>query len=338
MNPTDANNSVVETSSTAQEVEQEIPSAGPERIEWQKTGKTTPKADSTPAPEVDKTKSAPASETGKVQEKKSPAAERLEEVLADLKSAGLTPAELKTYKREAAKQTQAEPSPAKQPEVVQKLEAPKEPAMEDPKYAGDDGWKMYEADVRKFNKDFAEYSANQAVEKFKSDQVKAEQSKKFDAEVVEAKKRYPDFDKIAPAVATAINQDAQIPYAVKQVIEDSPVFFDLTYVLGENTEALAEFQKLARTDPRAAIKKVILMEQGIEAKLAGTEAARNDKGQFQPTPEKKGKTVSSAPEPPRELGGKGTPPADEVEAALESDDQAAYNAAKNRRDLASRKG
>lgn len=337
MNPTDANNVAVETSSTAQEVEQEIPSAGPERIEWQKTGKTTPKADSTPAPEVDKTKSAPASETGKVQEKKSPAAERLEEVLADLKSAGLTPAELKTYKREAAKQTQAEPSPAKQPEA-QKLEAPKEPDMKDPKYAGNDGWEKYEADVKQFNKDNAKYEANQAVEKFKSDQVKAEQSKKFDAEVVEAKKRYPDFDKIAPAVATAINQDAQIPYAVKQVIEDSPVFFDLTYVLGENTEALAEFQKLARTDPRAAIKKVILMEQGIEAKLAGTDAARNDKGQFQPTTEKKGKTVSSAPEPPRELGGKGTPPADEVEAALESDDQAAYNAAKNRRDLASRKG
>jgi hypothetical protein len=95
----------------------EVPRDGAAYAEWRQTGKlpeakpAQPKGESAPPKEssaegqVPKGKSAPVSETGKQdQEKQKPrdnAATRLNELLEDLRKAGLTPAELKTYKREA---------------------------------------------------------------------------------------------------------------------------------------------------------------------------------------------------------------------------------------------
>lgn len=343
MTPTDANTAAVETSSTAPaaEVEQSIPAAGPERIEWQRTGKYTPKADSTTAPEGEQSsKSAPASEAGKPQEKKSPAAERLDEVLADLKAAGLSPAELKTFRKEAAKSTQAESSPAQTPIEVKApapkaLEAPKEPDMTDQKYQVDGGWDIYTADVVQFNKDNAKYEAALAVENYKREQTQKQQSEVIAKEFAAAEKKYPDFNEKSGPLLNTLLTDKSIHPVVPEVVGNSPLFTDVLYVLGGE---MADFLQLAKTDPLRAVKKVGVIEHLIAEELAkspAAEAQRNEKGQF--TPEKKSKAVSDAPAPPVEVGGKGTPPADEVDAALESGDTRAYIDAQNRRDLASRK-
>lgn len=337
MTPTDANNAVVETSSATPEVEQSIPAAGPERIEWQKTG-TLPKAASTPAPEGEQSpKSAPASEAGK-QEKKSPAALRLEEVLADLKAAGFDgPADLKTFKREAAKTTQAEPSPAKQPEVkaAPAAEAPTKPDMKDPKYEGDAGWELYEADVDKYNRAFASFEAKNAVEAYKREQTQQEQLKHVLKQIETGRKTYADFDQRTEPVFKALTANLDSP--VSQVVGESPVFEHLMYAIGQQGE---EFLALVKSNPQMALKKAVILESLVMEELSKgkttEEKPRDDKGQFLP-PEKKAKTVSDAPPPPHEVGGKGTPPADEVEAALKSGDQTRYNDLMNRRDLANRK-
>jgi len=348
MNQTDANTPVVETSSTTPEVA--IPAAGHERIEWQKTG-NLPKAASTPAtdaakPEGEAAKSAPASEAGKPQEKKSPAAERLEELLTDLKTAGLTPAELKTFKREAAKSTQAESSPAKQPEVkaAPALEAPKEPSIDDPQYAGEDGWKKYEADVRKYNRELASYEAKKAVEDYKREQLQQQQAEKVAKEFTAAEQKYEGYKEKTQPLIDALIADMQAPAEQKTIhpvileaIGSNPLCADILYVLGPQKD---EFLALAKSNPVAALEKVAVVKHLISEELAKnstSDTARNEKGQFQAAPEKKAKAVSDAPPPPAEVGGKGTPPADEVEAALEREDTRAYIDAQNARDLARRK-
>src|SRR6187455_476367 len=83
----------------------EIPTGGADYLEWRKTGKL-PSAESAPAKESagDKPdKSAPAPEAGRPQQERKPrsnAESRLEEILTDLRTAGLSPSELKTFKRE----------------------------------------------------------------------------------------------------------------------------------------------------------------------------------------------------------------------------------------------
>ena len=97
----------------------EVPRDGAAYAEWRQTGKlpeakpAQPKGESAPPKESSaegqepKGKPAPASEAGnKEQEKPKPprdnAASRLNELLEDLRKAGLTPAELKTFKSDRA--------------------------------------------------------------------------------------------------------------------------------------------------------------------------------------------------------------------------------------------
>ena len=97
----------------------EVPRDGAAYAEWRQTGKlpeakpAQPKGESAPPKESSaegrepKEKVAPASEAGnKEQEKPKPprdnAASRLNELLEDLRKAGLTPAELKTFKSDRA--------------------------------------------------------------------------------------------------------------------------------------------------------------------------------------------------------------------------------------------
>lgn len=344
-NETTGANTAVETPSTATEQEVAIPSAGPERIEWQKTGEL-PKAASTPAPEGEQSpKSAPASEAGKpTQEKKSlsAAAQRVEELLADIKAAGFDgPGDLKTFRREAVKPTQAESSPAKQPEVkaapVTKLEAPKEPDMKDPAFQGADGWEKYEAAVRQYNKDNAKYESALAVETYKRDQAQQQQLQTVLAQIETGRKTYADFDTKTAPVFQALIADLNSP--VSEMVGESPVFEHLMYVIGGEGE---EFLALVKSNPKLALKKAVLLESLVMAELAKGKGAteekpRGDNGQFLP-PEKKSKAVSDAPEPPHEVGGKGTPQADEAENALKSGDMRKYMDVENRRDLARRKG
>jgi hypothetical protein len=169
--------------------------------------------------------------------------------------------------------------------------------------------------------------------------------KELDSRVAEAKKRYPDFDeRIQPAVKT-ITDDQQIPFAVKAVMNDSPVFVDLMYVLAE-PKALADLIQTAKTNPAAAIRKIVLTEQLVQAELAKAKTSAGADGKDKTATEGDGKTrdasgkfvansdtsqsskektdaaasepISRAPKPPTEVGGRATALTDDEEAALKA--------------------
>jgi len=170
-------------------------------------------------------------------------------------------------------------------------------------------------------------------------QIAAEQAQReLNSKVEDAKQRYPDWEqRIQPAVK-AITEDQSIPMAVKALINDSPVFVDLLYVLGE-ADTLKDLISTAKANPTAALRRIALTEQLVEAELAkqkgsdkapdksSENAAASDDGE-KSTPERDGsgkfvsakasEPISRAPKPPAELGGGGTPPADAVAAALKA--------------------
>lgn len=340
---------VTETPSTF-----EVPKDRAAYDQWRQTGKLPeqPKAESAPASaEGDRPteKPAPGSEPGKKpQERRDNAATRLNELLADLKRAGLTPAELKTFKREMQAQPQAEPVKTPAPEQTAKpakKEPPQKPVSTDPKFKT---WDEYEAARDQYAEDMAKFRAEEAVENYRQEQAQNQAQLTVKQKMAEAHTRYGDegIQHIQDA-AKAITSDQAIPPAVRAILDQSPVWTDVLYTLGQGGE-LQSFIDLAKADPGQAIRKAVLLEHLVTQELAkGAKAApaaddetpvRDASGKFQPkknTPEKR---ESEAPPPPREMSGRGTTPADEVEAALKSGDFAAYRRAQNARDLAARQG
>lgn len=329
----------------------QIPTERAAYDKWRATGEIpeSQPAESTPAKETSaegeqpEGKGAPASEAGKQKQepKRSTAETRLNELLADLKTAGLSPAELKTYRREAPQQQKTEQPAKAAPEQtekpVSKLEAPTKP---DPKDFEGKSWQEYEAAKDKYNEEMAEYKANARLEKYVSDQKQEAAAKELQAKVDDATKRYgKDATTTINETATAIFTDAKVPEQVKSLLSDSPVLVDLLYVLGSKPEDLSDFLGSARSSAGAAIRKIVLVERLVMDELAkgssGTEATgRGEDGKFK-APEKK---TTEAPPPPKEVGGRGGSPPDEVEDAVKRNDFTAFHEAENRRELARRKG
>ena len=314
----------------------EIPK-GADYANWRKTGslKTepvveTPKADPTPALSAETEKSAEeiasASEAESVQErpkpKRSNADSRLTEILKDLRDAGLTPAELKTFRKQAEQQTKADPSPvAAEPK---KAEGPKKPKIED-----FDTWDKYEAAKDKYYEDLADFKAQSAIQKSDADRAAREQQRTLQEKLTEARKRYSDYDIVAQPVLDAVfGKTSTVHPAVQAIVDASPVFTDLLYVIGGNEADMRDFLQTAKSDPIAAIRKTVLLERLVMEELAG-------EGEKHTVPEKK---VTGAPPPGREVTGKTGPPPDPVASAAEKGDMRAYREAANRRDLLKRKG
>ena len=95
---------------------------------------------------------------------------------------------------------------------------------------------------------------------------------------------------------------------------------DLLFVLGGKSDDMADFIASAHTSDSAAIRRLVLLEQGVIEELKG------GKGVSRETPEKgpDGKFVKRAPEtkttaappPPREVGGRSGQPPDEMAEVL----------------------
>lgn len=333
-------NTVVESSPTTEvQTEVNIPSDGPERQEWLKSGTLpAPKADSAPAKETSdapKGESAPASEAGKDQKPRDNAETRLKELLADLKQAGLSPAELKTFKREAQKQTQAESSPAKQPEVkaapVQELKPPVKPKVQD-----FESWEAFEEAKDKWAEEMATYTAKKAVQDDRKAQAEAQQTEKLTSELTAARERYKDFDTVVAPLWQQIATDKEIHPVVQEFVGRSTVMVDLMYAIGGDAETMSKFIAAAKTDPFTAMRYAMEAERLVMAELSKTKEGkdtRNDKGQFQASDKK----ITKAPPPPSEVTGSGTPPADEAEEALKSGDTRRYMDLENERALKSRR-
>jgi hypothetical protein len=336
-----AESSTVATTETAAP---EVPRSAEDYAQWRLTGKTPetvakPKEDSaTSKPSVSSTASEAV--TGK-QEKTAPkrdnAADRLKELLDDLKQSGYTPAELKTLRKQAAAEAGKTTEAPKVAETPQAPQPPKKPVQDD--YATYD---LYDAAIDKWHEAVADYRAELKLAE-RDRKTQAEASAKATTEKLDAAgKRYGEESKstITETAGTVFN-DPKIAGPVKALIDDSPVIADLLYTLGSKADDLQEFVTLARTNPGQAIRKVVLMERLIAEELAkgdkpaaGTEAGRDASGKFTP-PAKK---VTEAPPPPKEAGGRSAAPPDPVDRAAAANDFTTYRSEANRRDLARRTG
>jgi hypothetical protein len=320
---------------------------GAERREWQLTGKlpepkvlTTkedsststkpPKEESAPSSsDADKAKSAPAPEAGPKQEKTAKRTDESKRVQELLNERYELRKEIEALKQ-GKTATKAEPPPAK-PAEVKGLEAPVKPKQADFK-----DWDAYEAARDKYYEDVAEYKATKKIQEAEQDRVNRQNEQRLQAELAEGRKRYQDFDQVVLPAANTIFEDPQIAGIVKHVINASPVLTDLLYAIGGDKANLDDFIQKAKSDPLAAVRMAVITEQLVMQELKKTkdgkvtEPERNEKGQFQASPEKK---VTSAPPPPKEVGGKGTAPADPVQGALQRGDYKAYEAAQNAAEL-----
>jgi len=304
---------------------------------WRQTGElpgeSTPKEASTPSPKSSEkaaqaSEKAADSEPAKKQEHRSNAETRLTEILDDLRNAGLSPAELKTFKREA--KAAAQETPKAVPEQTEKPVDPQAPRK--PKFEDYSTYEEYEAAKDKYYEDLSEYRTMVAVERFRAEQRQEKSNVEAKAKLAEASARYGET--AAPTIVEAAKSifTETMPAGVKAIINDSPVVVDLLYVLNSKPGELAGFIELARTNPGQAIRKAVLMEQLVSEELGKSPATTRDtNGKFvSSAPETK---VSKAPPPPREVSGRGSPPPDEVEQALKHNDFRAFREAANRRDL-----
>jgi len=288
--------------------------AGPEPPKTE----SQPKADSTPA----KTSPDSGSDSGTDKPKQAPRLKtpedtgaRLAELIADLRAAGLTPKELKTFKREAQKEASAE-RPASETRVPDSkpAEAPKppefakaKPVLKDyddiEKYADAlTDWKMEKSD---FDRAYRDTQAKLAAD------VKAMREK--------AEERYgPEYEApLKHAAETIFTKDAgAIPGVIKAMINESDVMADLLYTLGTDRDALTDFVALSKDKPTKAIEKLVLLQQGIREELAKPKSvSRETEGEASATPPRgeNGKFVKAAeaqPETPKTPAKKATPAQD----------------------------
>ncbi len=358
------------TASSAAPETFEIPQDPQANLEWRKTGElpaasakaAKPKEDSTTSKPAspDKTgETAAASATAPQQEKakrENSAASRLDEILADLKTAGLSPLELKTYKRQAT--AAAADTPAKAaPETTVNLHGLVEPVMPLQSDLNADGTEKYptypqlKAAEDKYFKDYVDFKMKLAVAEDRQLRAQEKQQEALLVKVADAKTRYGDQTEATLREATAsIFSDQAISPVVKLMLNESAVLVDVMYVLGSKPEDLASFIDLAKTDPGKAIRKVAFLEQQVEQELshgsaaagsakgeASQSAGRDESGKFvsQNTP---AKTKPAAPPPAEELSTRGSAAPDPKDAALRNNDFAAFKAIEDREDLAKRRG
>jgi hypothetical protein len=251
---------------------------------------------------VPKGKSAPVSETGKQDQEKQKlrdnAATRLNELLEDLRKAGLTPAELKTYKRELKEAEKVVEQPKAAPE---KTENPTE--LKPPTKPKSDDFKTYEEyeDARdKYFEEMADYKAAKKFQEFQVEQARNAAYQSVQNKLNEAKARYvddPSAVETISATSRTLVSDQQIPLAVKSIIDQSEVWPDIVYTLGSKPEELQAFIKLGKENPDAAIRKAVLIEHLITQELskggkpetkseAKTDVTRDESGKFQKAAEK----------------------------------------------------
>ncbi|MGC2474936.1 MAG: hypothetical protein WA485_11420 [Candidatus Sulfotelmatobacter sp.] len=161
---------------------------------------------------------------------------------------------------------------------------------------------------------------------------------RMESQLTEARARYGDADKkIFPALRS-ITDDQRISPAVKQLINDSDVLVDLVYVLGSDAQELSKFVQLAKTNPGAAIRKLVTTEALVRDQLAansGKSSGRGNDGRFQKQASAEAEPMTRAPRPPVEVGGRTSHPENSSSSAVKSGDYRAAKAAFNREYLKS---
>lgn len=302
-----------------------------QRERWNKTGEIPkPKQESAPADKPEKTVApddAAEPGTAKRQEPtkrdKVTAEERKAQLNREIQDlvARRNAMKAEVESRDVKPEPKAEPSPAKATDA----DEPKEPALSDFK-----DYDEYEKSHRKWVRDFAKWSAEQAIQRFRQEQTQAEQQRQFQQQFEEGKKRYADFEEKVRPAAKALWENQQIIAPVKVAIGNSELALDLMYVLGGDEAQFNQFLETAKTDPVKAIKYIGKVEDLIRAEQSKAKAAPEKKeAPVQPQPR--------APKPPSEVGGRGSAAEDGLVAAARANDFRAFEAEQTRRVMASRK-
>jgi len=336
----------------------EIPTDSEGYSNWRMTGEvpankpkaakeSTPSAESAPASADDKSgKAAPASEAGKHTQEAKPrnnAETRLNELLADLKKAGLSPAELKTFKREvqADQQSAAAEKPKAAPETTAKPATGDGPPVKPDRATWSGTWEELETAMDKYHDDMADYKANQAVQRARQEDAQKASAKEMQAKLDDAKKRYgADAETKIVDSAKEIFNDKEVSPAVKIMLGSSSVITDVLYVMASDPAEYAEFLSLAKSNPAEAVRKLVLVEKLTKDELAkgATLAAqakpaeesgtpqRGEDGKFLSATEPPAKPKSKAPAPPAEVSGRASAAPDESASALAAVERGDANA------------
>jgi hypothetical protein len=305
-----------------------------QRTEWKKTGTlptpnkeesaTSPAdANSAAASQADAAESAPAPEAGKEKQEppKKNAETRIKELLAERRAekerADRAEARLKELD---GKSKDAKPAEAAASSTAK---APVKPKIEE-----FDTIEAFEEAKDKYFEDLADFKAEQKVEKLKADQKKeredAETAKQIKAaedawsqKLDAARKKYADFDDLVTrdqSLAVEIPEGS----AMDRFIFTSEHGIDILYGLAKNRE---EIKRIAGLDALGQMREMVKLELALTSD-------KEEKPKKAPV-----KTVSDAPPPPQEVGGKGASPEDPVEDAAKRGDFSSYKKLANARDL-----
>jgi len=332
---------VAESSSAPVRETVELPRSGTaEYANWRVSGELPEKPAETQAKPVTEESAPPVEEgesaTPKQQEKVlSPAEKRIKELVAENKR-------LKA-EREIKPEPKSEPKSESKPQLVPQTR-PK-PTPEDKNADGTPKYKVYEDYVE----ELADWKAEQRMAVAERDRAVREQQTALKNEVEKARGRYDNLDEVMLPALKSIT-DAQVSPVIMNMLDDSEVLPDLLYTLGSDSNDLAEFLKMAKSNPGKAIRYLAVTENLIQEELAKTSTfrempAKGVDGKFvktDPAPAKRG--AESTPDLPLEVGNRGTGTMDESGRALSEIASGNPNAvrnwlkAENQKDLRRRRG
>lgn len=274
-----------------------------------------------PVQEVEQVETEQAETAQPEQPRKSAYQRRIDKLTAEKKEAERRASEAERKLTEGQPRTQAQPQKVEQPQA---LEAPKKPNRADftaAKYGSNEAaWDAYEDARDKYAEDIADYKVKKAREDDRRQAAIDKQLADLDAKVEEAKGRRENLLDVIPQTAGEIYGDQGISADLRNLIDQSEVTVDLIYVLGADKTKFADFMKLAKTNPAAAIREVLKLEDQIKQELAGGNASE-DEGSDDPhevrqsreleeeeelEPQPTARRVSKAPAPIRPVGGSST--------------------------------
>jgi hypothetical protein len=314
-------------------------------------------AQSTSEDHAEESETAPEAGKTKQEHRKGSAESRLNQILADLKRAGLSPSELKTFKREAqgASTSQALPVPRVQAQEpaqtsVNPPASPQPPVqaqqrLTEPKLEDYKTWDEFQGAQRAFNAQMVDDRIREAWQQIQQQQAQDQANRQAAERLQQARERYGDeAEGSITLAARSVFGDQAVHPAIKGIINESPVIADLLYVMGSNETELQQFIQTARTNPGEALRRAVVLEQYVKDELHkvsngtsnGTRAdstapERDESGRFLPA-------KKEAPPPAREVSGRASPPPNEADAAFNRGDARGYMNAKNREQIAARKG
>lgn len=235
---------------------------------------------------------APKQEPSKEDKDKPTADERIAQLTRELKELKAAPAKTEPIKAEPAKEPPKRPNPFK--------------------------WTGTPEEFDKAMDEYDAYQRQQAVADHQRQTAERATQTEVAGKLEQARKKYADADtKIFPtleAIATA-----PIPNAVIAMVNSSEVMVDLLYTLGEPAK-LKEFLHTARTDPGKAIREVVVLENLIREELAKGATKDDVKPEVKAEAEPPARPEPRAPEPAKDVAGRGTTPTDELDDAVRNND------------------